>query len=185
MLLVCVVSFSFSFFLIGQNQNDFDSIRPNDPLSKPIGADESCVEQIPADPTSKFFCKPLYSNFRGALETTWLIALGDFSQTGSFTQGAGSQNLSLQVLFVIASFFLCLHFMNMIIAIMNGINEENNEIKDKLNSKSHLRFILDTWWYDPLESEYSKIFPRYLITAFLKEDQDQQQEKMNDLKKSV
>jgi hypothetical protein len=63
--------------------------------------------------------------------------------------------------------------MNMIIAIMNGINEENNEIKDKLNTKSHLRFILDTWWYDPLASEYSKIFPRYLITAFLKEDQDQ------------
>jgi hypothetical protein len=79
MLIICVISFSFSFFLIGQNQNDFDSIRPNDPLSRPIGADEACVEHIPVDPKSKFFCKPLYANFRGSLETTWLIALGDFS----------------------------------------------------------------------------------------------------------
>ena len=72
--------------------------------------------------------------------------------------------------------------MNMVIAIMNGINEENNEIKDKLNSKSHLRFILDTWWYDPLKQEYSKMYPRYLITAFIKEDQDEHAEKMNTLK---
>ena len=74
--------------------------------------------------------------------------------------------------------------MNMIIAIMNGINEENNEIKDKLNSKSHLRFILDTWWYNPLEKQYKHIYPRYLITAFIKEDQDEHQEKMNALKKT-
>ena len=73
----------------------------------------------------------------------------------------------------------------MIIAIMNGINEENNAIKDKLNTKAHLRFILDTWWLHPLEAEYGKIHPRYLITAFLKEDDDQHKEKMNDLRDTV
>jgi Na+-transporting NADH:ubiquinone oxidoreductase subunit NqrB len=81
MLILCVIAFAFSFFLIGQNQNDFDSIRPNDPLQLPIDLDTNCLKYISDDPViSKkyFYCKPMYTSFMGALETTWLIALGEF-----------------------------------------------------------------------------------------------------------
>ena len=61
----------------------------------------------------------------------------------------------------------------MLIAIMSETFAENNEIKQKARVKSHLRFVIDHWWVNPIIDQ-QKV--QYLITAFNKEDEDQEVE---------
>jgi hypothetical protein len=85
MLLVCVIAFAFSFFLLGLNQIEYDSIRPEDPEQLMIDGSMNCVEKWVKDPNATFFCRPMYADFLGSLQATWLIALGDFSASASFS----------------------------------------------------------------------------------------------------
>lgn len=56
----------------------------------------------------------------------------------------------------------------------------NNEIKQMARLKNHLRFVIDHWWVDPIKDK-EKI--QYLITAFYKEDEDQDVETLNNIEK--
>jgi len=63
-----------------------------------------------------------------------------------------------------------IHLLNFLIAIMGQTFSDNNDVKDKDTLRSHLRFVLSNWWMDPIKD---KERTQYLITAFLKENDDE------------
>ena len=85
----------------------------------------------------------------------------------------------LIILFLGMSFFMCIHMLNMLIAIMGETFASNNETKKMQNLRSHLRFVMDNWWIDPIKDKH-KI--KYLITAFLKDDAEDEIEILSELK---
>ena len=69
----------------------------------------------------------------------------------------------------------------MLIAIMGETFTVNNEVKDVQQVRSHLQFVMDNWWIDPIKN---KDTIKYLIAAFLKEDESQEQEILNEVKEN-
>ena len=69
----------------------------------------------------------------------------------------------LVFLFIGLSFFMCLHMLNMLIAIMGESFSNNNEHKESKAKMSQLAFVVDNWWIDPIEDKEKII---YLIAAF-------------------
>ena len=67
----------------------------------------------------------------------------------------------------------------MLIAVMGETFSSNNEVKDRLKTQSHLRFVVDNLWMDAIEDK-DKI--TYLIAAFVKEDEDEDVEMLKDVK---
>jgi hypothetical protein len=63
------------------------------------------------------------------LHNIYLLALGDFN-TDEYEMGEKSKPI-LWFLFIIASFLLLIHLLNMLIAIMGETFAQNNEIKKK------------------------------------------------------
>ena len=72
---------------------------------------------------------PDYSKFHGALKHVYLLALGEFNLK-DYELGDGTDKLLLWILFVSASFFLLIHLLNMLIAIMGETFVKFNEIKN-------------------------------------------------------
>ena len=85
----------------------------------------------------------------------------------------------LWILFALASFLLLLHLLNMLIAIMGETFAVNNEVKQVQQLKAHLTFVIENWWIDPIE-EKNKI--KYLICAFLKDEEKLEVEILQELK---
>tara|TARA_B110000285_G_C14966779_1_gene534469 strand:+ start:297 stop:719 length:423 start_codon:yes stop_codon:yes gene_type:complete len=127
-ILLSVAGFAVPFFLLGNNQSDFDNLDKDDLAS---------IE---------------YKSWYGSLIYTYHLAFGDFN-FDVFSLGDKSQYYQLWVLFYISSFTLLIHFLNMLIAIMGEVILNDEEIKRKLLLKTKLAFILDTWWGNPLKSE--------------------------------
>jgi hypothetical protein len=111
---------------------------------------------------------PRYYTFIGSLEHVYMLALGEFDDD-AYTIGDGSQTSLLWVFFIIASFFLLIHLLNMLIAIMGETFSENNQFKEKQKVKSHLRFVLDNDWMLDLSNKNQIT---YLITAYLSLEDD-------------
>ena len=141
-MLICIFAFANSFYLIGLNQVEFDNVEEED--------------------------FPMYATFIGSFQHVYLLALGEFD-VEYYEAGDGNYTIILWIMFVLASFLLLIHLLNMLIAIMGETFAANNETKKMQQLKSHLRFVMDNWWIDPIKDKH-KI--KYLITAFLKEDDD-------------
>ena len=73
---------------------------------------------------------------------------------------------------------LLIHLLNMLIAIMGETFSKNNEIKEVQMAKSHLSFVMDNWWIDPIKDK-EKI--RYIIAAELKDDDNEETEILMEL----
>jgi len=52
--------------------------------------------------------------------------------------------------FSMATLLLVIHFLNMLIAIMGETFSKNNEKRRKQQVQSHLRFVLETLYLDPI-----------------------------------
>jgi len=72
---------------------------------------------------------PSYKDFPGALKHVYRIALGDFD-TDEYSLGDGNNEIVLWILFLFSSLLLCIHLLNMLIAIMGESFAANNEVKD-------------------------------------------------------
>jgi len=62
------------------------------------------------------------------MQHVYLLSLGEFN-VEEYDLGNGSQALILWVFFMLASFLLVIHFLNMLIAIMGETFSQNNETK--------------------------------------------------------
>jgi len=80
---------------------------------------------------------PEYFTMIGAIKHVFLLSLGEFS-LDEYDKGDGEITPYLWVLFVVSSFLLQIHFLNMLIAIMGETFSKNNEINERARVKSHL-----------------------------------------------
>ena len=93
----------------------------------------------------------------------------------------GNDNYSaLMIAWAFSSFILLIHLLNMLIAIMGETFAVNNEVKDIQTLRSHLQFVMDNWWIEPIDDKQTI---KYLITAFKKEDENQEQEMIGEMMK--
>ena len=58
---------------------------------------------------------------------------------------------------------MCIHMLNMLIAIMGEIFSNNNENKESKKKMSQLAFVVENWWIDPIEDKEKIV---YLLAAF-------------------
>ena len=57
--------------------------------------------------------------------------------------GDGSNKGWAMIFFIMASFLLLVHMMNMLIAIMGDVFSKNREIEHQLQLKNKLKFVVD------------------------------------------
>ena len=58
----------------------------------------------------------------------------------------------LIILFLALSFFMCIHMLNMLIAIMGDSFSKNHEIAESKKRMQQLAFVVDNWWIDPISA---------------------------------
>ena len=107
----------------------------------------------------------------------YLLSLGEFN-VEDYDLGGSTENLILWIMFYVASFLLVIHFLNMLIAIMGETFSQNHETKRIQQIQSHLRFVLDNTYIDPI-SDKDKI--TYLVTAFVNEEDSQESERLAEI----
>jgi len=112
------------------------------------------------------------------------MSLGELGADDNyFARGKKSQELVLWLLFLLATFTLCIHLLNMLIAIMGETFAKNSEAADQNRMREHLLFIMDNWGLDPLGEQKTRI--NYLVTAFLNEEDEEDVEILKDLQEAV
>lgn len=74
------------------------------------------------------------------------------------------------MLYIVMSFIMAVHLLNMLIAIMGQTFEENKEDELPNRVREHIKFILINWHLDPLKELKEKGQINYLVSAILKDD---------------
>lgn len=146
-LAIVILAFANSFYLIGKNQAQFDDI----------------------ENVSDY---PLYFKIEGALQYVYLISLGETGEgDDNYIKGNNpSSQIILWVLFVLLTFTVCIHLLNMLIAIMGETFTENNEVAEQNRIREHLRFVMDHWYKNPPEIKNKDGSANYLVSALLNEE---------------
>lgn len=159
-LIVVVVSLIFfgaSFFLIGQNQVDVDGASPDD---------------IP------------YYTLNGSIWYMYLVLLGA-GDVGSFSAAGkdkeGTQEGILKGLYILSTFMLLIHLLNMLIAMMGESFGEFNSIKAQIKVRDHLSFVMDNWYLNDLSIGKDIKFMKYIVTAFLVKGEDEDNEMLKNV----
>lgn len=88
-----------------------------------------------------------YATFPGAFTYMWYISIGELSADDDMFQYTDSNwtTFILWLLFVAATFFVLIHMLNMLIAVMTETFTINNENKLETRLKEHLQFVVDEW----------------------------------------
>ena len=97
-----------------------------------------------------------------------------------FSLGKGSQQTWLYILFCAAAFVLFITFLNMLIAIMGNTFSMRNELANEIMVKDHLDFVMDNWHLIDLAFKDKQAI-KYIITAFVAEDEDDHVEMLQNL----
>ena len=113
---------------------------------------------------------PGYATLVGAAHHVYLSSLGEFD-TAAYFDNAMSPILAL--LFICLSFFMCIHLLNMLIAIMGDSFSQSKKLAEAETKMSQLAFVVDNWWINPI-NEKEKIV--YLVAAFSVSDDDDEEE---------
>ena len=100
-----IFSFGLAFFLIGNNQVEFDDLSEDD------------IDNIP------------YQTIPSSILFMWDVCVGD-GGSDSFELGKGTQEKFLKVLYVAAQFIMLIHLLNMLIAIMGNTFGNRNEVAE-------------------------------------------------------
>lgn len=119
MLLWAGVS-SLSFLLLGRNQLDFDDLSNKD------------MDQVS------------YSKGIGSFYYVYNILLGD-ANPEAFELGNKSQFPWLTIMYIITTFIIMIHLLNMLIAVMGNTFNERAAIANELFYQNQLRFVRNQW----------------------------------------
>ena len=57
---------------------------------------------------------------------------------------------------------MCIHMLNMLVAIMGSSFEKNNQEKEARKNIAQLQFVVENWWIDPIENKKKIV---YIIAA--------------------
>lgn len=162
-LLVFVLSiaaFSISFFLLGNNQIDYDI------------ADEECPE---GEDCSTIDLKGAalgitYAQMKPAFWFGWYLTNGGEPET--FDIGEASQSMYLYGIYVGFQFLMQIHLLNMLIAYMGETFSTNNEKGEQIKVKDHLSFVLDNWYLKEFSLGNVKNI-KYIIAALPVQDAEE------------
>ena len=91
--------------------------------------------------------------------------VGPFTKAGENKQP--SQVVILQFLFILSTFMLLIHLLNMLIAMMGETFGNFNAIKSEIKVRDHLSFVMDNWYLNDLSIGKDIKFMKYIVTAFL------------------
>lgn len=152
MIILLIVEFAFvvAFWLLGKNQLQYDNVPTED---------------------DNF---PSYTSFDGAFAFIYEMSLGEVGGFDMYEVGDQSHQLPLWIVFILASFTLIIHMMNMLIAIMTQTFEENQEIQNLIISKTKLRFVIDNFkLFKPFGTDEEKQKISYIVTALLNEEEEE------------
>ena len=87
-------------------------------------------------------------------------------------------------LFVLSTFMIMIHLVNMLIAIMGETFGNRAEVASQITVKDHLRFIMDNWHFMGISIKNRRQF-RYIIGAMLVEDDNNDQEAISQRRDDV
>ena len=90
----------------------------------------------------------------------------------------------LYTMFVIASFIMIIHLLNMLIAIMGNTFGERTEVSNLIQVRDHLKFVMDNWHENDTEFK-NKDQIKYIITAFNQHEDQNQDENISELSKEI
>ena len=102
--IISLLAFSICYFLIGRNQEYLINLEG--------GSEEDY---------------PVYNTMIGAFHHVYLSAMGEFDTEAYFL---GEMSPLLIIFFHLLSFFMCIHLLNMLIAIMGESFSKNNEVSE-------------------------------------------------------
>ena len=106
------------------------------------------------------------------------------SSLGEFDNGAYHQDDMepyLIFLFLLLSFFMCIHMLNMLIALMGESFAKNSEVAEANKRMSQLAFVVDNWWLDPISPEEKQNIV-YIVGGFqIVMEDDANQDKFTNL----
>lgn len=137
---ISMIAFSNAYYLIGRNQLSMVNNEPDN--------------------------VPDYATLLGSFNHVFLSSLGSFETTYYYNN---EMSPYLVILFLTLSFFMCIHLLNMLIAIMGDSFQKNNQVAEADIKKSQLTFVVDNWWIDPIEDKQKIV---YLVAAFSVQDDD-------------
>ena len=163
--IIVEVAFVTAYYCIGRNQR----------LDNFIATDGGIGED---------YNPPGYATVMGAIDHVYLSSLGEFDTEAYFGEDHSFNTMTpiLILLFVGLSFFMCIHLLNMLIAIMGESFSQNNEVREAKKKISQLQFVVENWWLDPIKDKQKIV---YLVAAFNIEDEDQDMEKFEKLNEKV
>jgi len=131
--IIGLAAFVCAFWMIGKNQVDLEE-------------DESK--------------HPSYGTFWGAFDHVYSSSLGEFDTEKYYDN---PMSIILVTLFLLMSFFMCIHLLNMLIAMMGDSFSQNNEIAESKKKMSQLEFVVDNWFINPIEDKKHIV---YILAAF-------------------
>jgi len=109
------------------------------------------------------------------------VCLGEFEFKSGFNAGEEpSHDIVCGIIFFLASFLLCVHMMNMLIAIMGDTFIKNQVVETQLLLKGKLKFVVDNWWIKNALGE-DKYRIKYIIAALISENEDDGNDIVNKL----
>jgi len=132
--IIGIFAFSEAFYTIGKNQA----------MLKEEELDNAGIPHNPME------YEPSYATIGGALSDTYMSALG---QLDISEYGGSPMTPILYVLFILLSFIMCIHLLNMLIAIMGQSFDRNAEIADSNRKINQLEFVVNNWWIHPIKNK--------------------------------
>jgi len=117
-----------------------------------------------------------YYTLTGSFWYMYLVLLGagevdSFSLAGE--DGAPTQEGILKFLYVLSTFMLLIHLLNMLIAMMGETFGNFNAIKSQIKVRDHLSFVMDNWYLNDLSIGKDLKSMKYIVTAFLVKGDDE------------
>ena len=117
-----------------------------------------------------------YFTISGSFWYMYLVLLGagddgPFSLAG---EGKTATQVSiLRFLYILSTFMLLIHLLNMLIAMMGETFGNFNAIKSQIKVRDHLAFVMDNWYLNDLSIGKDLKAMKYIVTAFLVKGDDE------------
>ena len=133
-----------------------------------------------------------YATYLGSFDHVYGSSLGDIDTEAYYAstedcdidgESCGTEMQPvLIVLFLFMSFFMTIHMLNMLIAIMGDSFGRQSEDGDSKKKISQLEFVVDNWYIDPIDDKENIV---YIISAKANNGEDNTDERFGELQKSL
>lgn len=159
------VGFSICFFIIAQNQVQFDEITDEEKAN---------ATKWPID----------YATYQGSIWHVLNMVYGN-TNWAYYDLGEKSQSGILYLLHCMTAFIIMIHLLNMLIAIMGNTFSERQANVDRIFYKDHLNFVLDNWYLIKTAFGGNLRDVKYIFAALTVEEDNEEQEMLENLQEDL